>query len=234
MKRKGVLAALLACIVSVLLLSGCGGASIDAPAVGADANTVGGIESITIDGKRYFFGYQYRDDHVLTPLFASEDAIAAYALSHITQTDGRHDHAFWVAMAKTAIGESGLTDAEGQAIALAPLKAAIAELRRDTKTARPVPGLVMPEHLYYLLEMNCDWPDEPIPAAVVQAAQRLGLEADDTSPWMEISSGALTGTTPLPKGAQFQDAAAVYLWYFDRLAGHQRHGWSRALGLERR
>lgn len=215
------------------LLSGCGG-SDEAPVVGLDANTVGGIESITVDGKRYFFGFSYRSDLVLSPLMASEDAMADYALAHITQTDGRHDHAFWVAMAQASIRESGLTDTPGQSIALAPLKAAVAELRRDPVTVRKLLGLAMPEHLYYLLYTNCVWPDEPTPPAVEQAALRLGLEADDISPWMEESAAALTGATPLPKGAEFQDAAMVYLWIYDEMVGHQRHGWAKALGLERR
>lgn len=196
-----------------------------------DAGAVGGIESIVVDGRRYFFGYSHRDDRVLTPLFTREDAIAEHAATHMAQTDGRHDAAFWSGMAHRAIAESDLTDAQGQVIALAPLKAAVADLRRDTATVRALSGIVLPEHLYYLLEVNSEWPDGDPSPAVVQAAQRLGLEADDTSGWMEISAGVLSGATPLPKGAEFRDAAAVYLWYFDRLVGHQRHGWSASLRL---
>lgn len=231
MKRAFVLAAFFACFASPLLLSGCG-VQTDTPEAGAQSNAVGGIESITVDGKRYFFGYSHRNDRVLTPLFASEDAMAEHAVTHLAQTDGRQDRAFWVEMVKDAVGNSSLSDPEGQAIALAPLKAAVAGLRGDLDTARPLPGLAMPEHLYYLLEMNSQWPDEPTPVAVEQAAQRLGLEADDTSPWLEVSTAVLGGTMPLPKGAQFKDAAAVYLWYFDSLVGYQRHGWSATLGLE--
>ncbi|NUO76865.1 MAG: hypothetical protein HOQ32_12725 [Lysobacter sp.] len=228
MKRLLSLMALVGVIAAVLLPSGCG-KQTDRPHFSAGA--VGGIESITVDGRRYFFGYSHRDDRVLTPLFDSEGAIAEHAASHMAQTDGRHDAAFWSGMAKAAISESELTDAQGQSIALAPLKAAVAELRRDPTTARPLSGIVLPEHLYYLLEMNCDWPDEDVPAPVVQAARRLGLDDDDTSPWMEISGGVLSGAMPLPKGATFQDAATVYLWYLDSLVGHQRYGWSASLEL---
>lgn len=226
MKRLLSLMALVGVIAAVLLPSGCG-KQPDRPQFSAGA--VGGIESIAVDGRRYFFGYSHRDDRVLTPLFGSEGAIAEHAATHMAQTDGRHDPAFWAGMAKAAISESELTDAQGQSIALAPLKAAVAELRRDPNTARPLPGIVLPEHLHYLLETNCDWPDEDVPATVVQAARRLGLDADDTSPWMEISGGVLSGAMPLTKGAAFQDAAAVYLWYLDSLVGHQRHGWSASL-----
>ncbi len=192
---------------------------------------VGGLEPISVDGKQYFFAYNFTSDRVLTPLFPSDEAAADYAASHLVQRDGRHDRNYWIQQARDALRDPSLTDPPGQAVSLKPFRDALRNLRQDKTTGRTLPDLVIPEYLGYLLEMNCEWPDTPIPAEIEQAAVRLGLAADDTSPWLEESTSILTGKSATPSEGTFQDAASVFIWYFDTLLRNQRHGWSHQLGL---
>jgi hypothetical protein len=83
----------------------------------------------------------------------------------------------------------------------------------------------------YLLLANAEWGEAEPSAAVKASAVRIGLEADDVSPWLDEPAAMLGGQTPLPVGATFADAAAVYLWYWDTLRAGQQHGWRERLAL---
>jgi hypothetical protein len=196
-----------------------------------DAKVVGGIEPVRIDGQQYFFGYSFRMDQVLTPLFADAESAAAYATTHLAQRDGRKDKAFWLAQARETLDDPQLSDRDGTVLDLSGVRRDLASLRSDPKTLRILPGLDAPAYLIYLLEMNCQWPDEPQPARVTAAAKRLGLDMDDTSGWLEYATYYLTGREAIPRRASFNDAASVYLWYLDTLLVHQRYDWSKELGL---
>lgn len=196
-----------------------------------DVGEVAGIESLRIDGQPYFFGFSFSADHVVSPLFADAESMATYATTHLTQRDGRKDHAFWLDMARDSLVESSLSDLAGTTLDLRHLRRDLAGLHRDATTPRALPGLSMPSHLIYLLESNCEWPAEDRPAAVTAAANRLGLDMDDTSGWLELTTSHLSAASELPRGASFGDAATVYLWYLDTLLLHPRHDWSKELRL---
>jgi hypothetical protein len=168
---------------------------------------------------------------VLSPLFPTAELAAEYAEQHMSQTDGRKDRAFWLAQATETAVDPSLTDAEGQRVELSKLKSAVTDLRGDRQTARAIAGVAVPSYLGGLLESNCDWAELSPPAEVVRAAVRLGLEGDDMSPWLDESAAIIRGEAPLRDGASFEDAATVYLWYFDSLVTGQRHDWSMVLGL---
>lgn len=194
-------------------------------------SNIGGIEPVAIDGRQYFFGFQHTEDRVMTPLFDSADSAAEYAAAHLAQRDGKHDKAFWLEQANESLHDPSITDPEGQSIALAPIKAAIADLKRDPSKIRSHPDFAIPTYLGYLLTMNCEWPDEPAPQEVEDAVVRLGMEIDDTSPWLDETSLMLSGEQAYPDGASPSDAALVFMWCWETLVAHQRHGWSRELGL---
>ncbi|MFI6578372.1 hypothetical protein ACIBFB_21495 [Nocardiopsis sp. NPDC050513] len=78
-----------------------------APLPGRDGH-VGGIESMTIDGRRYYFGFDYKGDMVVSPLIDDPDAMAAFASEHMLLTDGAHDAAYWRDLVDDAVRESGL------------------------------------------------------------------------------------------------------------------------------
>jgi hypothetical protein len=67
--------------------------------------------------------------------------------------------------------------------------------------------------------------------SVAEAAVRIGLESDDISPWLDESAAMICGDQPFPEGGTHADAARVFLWYWDTLVGHQRHGWAERLRL---
>lgn len=196
-----------------------------------DSADVGGIEPIQIDGRQYFFGFDFSADRVLTPLFPDAQAVATYATTHLRQRDGRKDQAFWVAQAHDALDYPQLTDRAGSMLDLRDFRRDLGELRRDSKTRRRLAGLDAPDHLLYLLETNCVWPEEGPPARVIASAKRLGLDLDDTSGWLESTTSFLSGDVAIPGRATFGDAASVYLWYLDTLLVHQRHDWSKELRL---
>jgi hypothetical protein len=221
-------------MLGLATLLGCGGR--DDSAVGEFArrltgNPVGGIETIEVDGTRYWFGFSYSADRNLSPLFTDAKSMAAFAATHMAQRDGAHDEAFWLTQAQEAVDDSSLSDDEGRVLALAGLREAIGQLRGDAEHARAIPGLVVPPHLYYLLLANAEWGEAEPSAAVKASAVRIGLEADDVSPWLDEPAAMLGGQTPLPVGATFSDAAAVYLWYWDTLRAGQQHGWRERLAL---
>src|SRR6187401_3292868 len=50
-------------------------------------DAVGGIESITIDGKRYWFGFSFSADAVLSPLIDDPKVMAQFASDYMLQRD---------------------------------------------------------------------------------------------------------------------------------------------------
>ena len=196
-------------------------------AIPRSRNPIGGIESISIDGQRYYFGFSYSSDEVLSPLFDDAGAIASYAASHMSQRDGDHDAAYWLESAEHSIDESGLCDDDGRLIDAAALAKIIQEVRSLSGTGEPVRTLILNSHLTYLLHAACDWPDVSPPVEVQAAVTTLGLEVDDISSWLEESTGMLSGQQDLPRGASYRGAAVVFLWYWDTLTGHLRHGWDK-------
>jgi hypothetical protein len=65
---------------------------------------VGGIESIVIDGRRWFFGFDYRGDTVISPLIGDPDMMAAFASRYMLQRDGVHGREYWRARVEESIG----------------------------------------------------------------------------------------------------------------------------------
>ncbi|MFJ9455486.1 hypothetical protein ACIRST_10440 [Kitasatospora sp. NPDC101447] len=127
---------------------------------------VGGIESLTLDGRRHYFGFDYRSDLVVSPLIDDPGAMAAFAAEHMRQTDGRHGEAYWADLVADAVGTSGLVSRNAER------EFTTADLRADL----PGPG----SHLLYLLDAAGEWDDAfPLPSEARQACARLGFDEDD-------------------------------------------------------
>jgi len=67
---------------------------------------VGGIESLSLDGRRYYFGFDYKSDVVLSPLIDDPGAMAAFASEYMRQTTGKRFHV--AAAAEHAPGNWGM------------------------------------------------------------------------------------------------------------------------------
>jgi len=158
----------------------------------------GGNESITGDGTRYFFGFDYSSDLVLSPLVDDPAGMAAYAAKYMAQRDGTHDEAYWSELVSDAVYGSDLTEPDDRDFHSADLRAG-----RTTY------------HLRYLLGAAASWETELFEdEEVVAALERLGLDADEE--WESIDR-CLESSGP--------DAELVTSRYFTSLANNLPGNW---------
>jgi hypothetical protein len=128
---------------------------------------VGGVESLTLDGRRYYFGFDYMSDVVLSPLIDDPKAMAAFASEYMRQSTGRHDVTYWEGLV-TAAAEGTELDCE--------------EAERDITSEDLRGGMPDAEsYLLYLLGAATGWDDwfEDAPE-VQQAYERLGFDEEDS------------------------------------------------------
>jgi hypothetical protein len=147
---------------------------------------VGGIESITVDGRRWYFGFDFRSDLVVSPLIDDSALMAAFAAQHMRQVDGPHDADYWSELVEMSVNESELAD----------------DADRVIDTSHP-----LTHHLEYLLGCACQWDgalfDEP---AIVAALDTIGVAGDDQG-WDCIDAV----TAALDAAGPAQDAARYFL-----------------------
>lgn len=108
---------------------------------------IGGIESIVVDGRRWYFGFDYSSDLVLSPLIDDETTMSLFASRHMSQRDGAHDAAFWRELVAGSVTTSDLTDD--------------AQDREYTSERLATQRLTPRYYLSYLLGAAAGWPDEP-------------------------------------------------------------------------
>ncbi|MEV0194621.1 hypothetical protein AB0I39_39625 [Kitasatospora purpeofusca] len=127
---------------------------------------VGGVESLTLDGRRYYFGFDYSSDLVVSPLIDDPRAMAAFASAHMRQRTGSHDAAHWEGLVALAVEGTALTgDDADRAVASADLRGGL-----------PESG----SHLLYLLGAATGWEHWFEEAPEVRPAyRRLGFDEDD-------------------------------------------------------
>lgn len=128
---------------------------------------VGGIESLTLDGRRHYFGFDYQSDVVLTPLIDDAEAMAVFASEYMRQTTGQHDVAYWSELVAMSVDVSDLVSEESDRTFTSE------ELRGGV----PEPGT----HLLYLLGAATEWKDwfAESPEAQ-QTYEQLGFDEDDS------------------------------------------------------
>jgi hypothetical protein len=151
---------------------------------------VGGIESLLIDGRRWYFGFSYGSDLVLTPLIADPAQMAAFASKHMAQTDGRHDTAYWSTLVQMSVAGSDLTGDEPDRVV-------------DTAALARDPAL--PYHLRYVLEAATGWQVADVFAEpdVVAAFDTIGVPDDGRdSDGLEQVLNALSDSGPRRTAAQ--------------------------------
>ena len=174
----------------------------------------GGIESISIDGKRWFFGVSYSNDVVLTPLIDDADVMAAFASRYMLQGegDGAHDPAYWREQVEEAIDGSGLTFNQADRVfTTAEFRHIASSIAASVADNRALPDFSINYHLLYLLSGAVG--DEPPSAdpAYVSALQKIGLVTQESSALSRTCDALemVTGSRPLPAGATHADAAAA-------------------------
>lgn len=69
---------------------------------------VGGIESMVVDGRRWFFGFDYSMDTAVSPLIDDPERMAEFASEHMLQRDGQHDVAYWRELVESSVETSDI------------------------------------------------------------------------------------------------------------------------------
>lgn len=129
--------------------------------------SIGGIESFTLDGRRYYFGFNYQSDLVVTPLIDDPQAMAVFASEYMRQTTGKHDVAYWSELVTMAAEFSDLVGEDADRTFTS----------EDLRGGIPEPGT----HLLYLLGAATDWEAWFAEAPEVhQAYEELGYDEEDS------------------------------------------------------
>jgi hypothetical protein len=186
---------------------------------------VGGIESITIDGTRWYFGFDFKEDITVSPLIADADAMAEFASRYMLQTDGRHDAVYWRELVGWAAEDSELSDCEAsREFSTAEFRRIAADLARAQAGDRPLPGIRIEYHLLYLLDAasNLQARTKPADPSYTEAQQRLGFTAEQ---WAPDAVEILSGESPLPEGARYADAATLVRRYLAAAIGTAPGNW---------
>lgn len=127
------------------------------PLAGA-ADAVGGIESLTIAGKRYWFGFSYKADAVLSPLIDDRRVMAQFGSDYMLQTDGAHPPEYWDKLVVLATSESALSSKPGtSAFSGSEIRDLVQLVSEAKRTSAPVAGLHLPTDLSYLLDATSHW-----------------------------------------------------------------------------
>ncbi|MGI5185225.1 hypothetical protein ACQEVZ_54130 [Dactylosporangium sp. CA-152071] len=131
---------------------------------------VGGIESMVVDGRRWFFGFDYSMDTAVSPLVDDPARMAEFASRHMLQRDGTHDVAYWRDLVDLSVGESGIVGEDED---------------RTYDSGTLAAQLLTPStQLMYLLGAATAWDDGFFEDDAVQAAlATIGVPERDREEW---------------------------------------------------
>jgi hypothetical protein len=218
------------CLSILLFAAGSRAAATAVPEpIKSRTGKIGGIESLVIDGKLHYFGFSYSDDLVLSPLIASPGAMAAFAARYMRQRDGVHGEDYWAELVKASATESNLaSDIADRTIKIAQLRSIAEQLRLAEKQNKPLAGLTISYHLLYLLETS---KENVLPLPSTAESATLGFDDEDSPMQIVLASVAfLNGSSKLPVGASYRDAATVARLALDSLASNGPANWSDIFG----
>jgi len=187
---------------------------------------VGGIESIIVDERRYFFGFDYSSDLAVSPPIDDIDTMAAFASQYMEQRDGPHEPAYWRGLAEDAIGYSDLTsDPAGRVFSTADMRGIAATLASAQAHNARIPDFDIEYHMRYLLGAAAGWPYVFIAPRALAALNALRLDADSSSDSVDQAIAYLSGAQLLPANATYTDAALVLADYLSTLVNEAPGHW---------
>lgn len=188
---------------------------------------VGGIESITLDGQRYFFGFDFSNDWVISPLIENIDAMTTFASQYMEQTDGSHEPSYWRELADISIEMSELASEDGErTFSTEQLQQIAASLQLAWTKNVAIPNFEISYHMRYLLSAASEWPDPFSEAGVAAALSRLRLDPEELT-WdcIDASIAILNCSQALPATASYADAALVVREYLRRVVCEAPGNW---------
>lgn len=192
---------------------------------------VAGIESITLDGERWYFGFNYRDDIVVSPLIADPEAAAVFASRYMMQTSGRRDTAYWRELVRESVGDSGLAGPDGRDFNRVELARIVGRLRAMAagRDMQPAAVLDLPGHLSYLLGAACGWTTPEDNDEYLRLLQRLLLEEEDYDSGVAMSM--LQDEIELPGSATRSDAARMRVDNLDACLDSLPANWGELFSI---
>ncbi|MEU0633159.1 hypothetical protein [Streptomyces sp. NPDC005989] len=149
------------------------GVTDPAPGLTGRIGVVGGIESLTLDGRRLWFGFDFTSDQVLSPLIDDARTMARYAARHMRQRTGAHDESCWAQLVQAAVENSDLVRYDEQRT--------FTTQSLEAGDAGPAHG-----HLLYLLDAATEnaADDDPVHNGTgsQEPATQAGLRPDQVNP----------------------------------------------------
>lgn len=195
-------------------------------------DAVGGIESITIAGKRYWFGFSFSADAVLSPLIDDPKVMAQFASDYMLQQDVEHAERreiacppeYWDKLVEEAIHRSALTNSERDYTGreLSELRARLEEARRTARSVELPPSSIT--HLRDLLGVTGDWDGAPEDPELEDALNGVG--AGD---WFEGALSVVSGVTPPPPGTTFANVVNVLIAQLEHWRSATPENWKSLL-----
>ncbi|WP_020524200.1 hypothetical protein [Catelliglobosispora koreensis] len=143
---------------------------VDIKPIAGRVGHVGGIESMTVDGRRWFFGFDYSMDTAVSPLIDDPARMAAFASEHMLQTDGPHDAAYWRDLVDSSVEMSDIVGED--------------EDRTFDSETLAAQRLTPSTQLMYLMGAATAWNDLFFEDDAVQAAfATIGVKEQDREDW---------------------------------------------------
>ncbi|SCL26781.1 hypothetical protein GA0074692_2231 [Micromonospora pallida] len=174
---------------------------------------VGGIESLALDGVRYYFGFDFSSDLVVSPLIDDPAVMAAFASRHLRQTTGAHDAAYWAELVGWATEESSLVPTE--------------EDRRFTTDGVRANRLTPDDHLLYLLAAATTWDGSLAGSPQAGPAYaRLGFAEDELPDCLDHCVAVIRADGPDAR----PDEVTVVSAYLEHAAGRVPGNWGLLFG----
>jgi len=175
---------------------------------------VGGVEMLVLDGTRYFFGFDFSSDLVISPLIDDIDLMSRFAADNMRQRDGRHGADYWRQLAEHSIDQSDLTASmEARTFNTATLGAMMKKLASARHANIAAPDFDLPHHLRYLLGAAGGWQakyedefeDEDLYIGYVQGSEPLtnDLTISKAAEWLQDHCNRLVSNAPENWGTLF-------------------------------
>ena len=131
---------------------------------------VGGIESMVVDGRRWFFGFDFSMDTAVSPLIDDPARMAEFASEHMLQTDGAHDVDYWRDLVDSSVEMSDIVGED--------------EDRTYDSETLAAQRLSPSTQLMYLMGAATAWDDSFFEDEAVQAAlTTIGVRERDRDDW---------------------------------------------------
>ncbi|MDH6168788.1 hypothetical protein M2282_003952 [Variovorax boronicumulans] len=202
--------------------------NIDAsePIAGRTGHT-GGIESFTLDGRRFYFGYDHKQGQVLSPAIDDAAAMARFASRHMLAIypgrlfgllgkTGPKDEAFWAELVTWSENASDLRpDLPDRTLSHMRLVASVSTLALAIMENRVVYG-------FALDMLPCD----------LLAAAGDGMPAPaDGQEGIEASIAIVSGNAPLPPGREVADVALALQARLNALVQGAHGNWAEVFPM---